>query len=194
VDSDIPTESSGQVQRRVSVARPALPADDRFVSEYTAFYIKIVPPLTGYLIKLGARPSLAAEIVQETMLSAAEQWEAIEDRPAWCRKVASNNFFKQHYSADESNDGLPDDDAGLVAKDVDLDGIIMARFWIYPLLNELPMKQRATLALHLDGLSNREIAKVLDSTPELVSRNLSHAKLKMQSLIKATKDPKEGRS
>jgi DNA-directed RNA polymerase specialized sigma24 family protein len=128
------------------------------------------------------------------MLSAAEQWEAIEDRPAWCRKVASNNFFKQHYSADESNDGLPDDDAGLVAKDVDLDGIIMARFWIYPLLNELPMKQRATLALHLDGLSNREIAKVLDSTPELVSRNLSHAKLKMQSLIKATKDPKEGRS
>ncbi|MGH3669410.1 MAG: hypothetical protein ACRDSH_02065, partial [Pseudonocardiaceae bacterium] len=85
---DFDAQRSGAAIHRIPFPRPgsAQPADK---NNFDKFYRSFVPSLTAFLVWQGAQLVEAADIVQETMSRACQEWSGIDRPMVWARTAAS---------------------------------------------------------------------------------------------------------
>ncbi|MFB6642941.1 sigma-70 family RNA polymerase sigma factor [Streptomyces chartreusis] len=143
--------------------------------EFEAFYREFTPKLVGFLIRQGARLTIAAEIAQETMLTAFRKWAEISNPHAWARRVASRALIRHLSRADaELCEEVPEPSALLASPGA-------AAEWeqqqdLLRLLADLPPRQRQIMAWKYDGHSPAEIAEELGISAETVRASLLKAR------------------
>ncbi|MFJ8948211.1 RNA polymerase sigma factor [Streptomyces sp. NPDC102395] len=164
-----PREATGTAQPVQSAS--AFPSTE----EFEAFYREFTPKLVGFLIRQGARLTIAAEIAQETMTTAFRKWAEISNPPAWARRVASRELIR-HLSRAEADlcEDVPEPSSLLCSPNA-------AAEWeqqqdLLRLLADLPPRQRQIMAWKYDGHSPAEIAEELGISPETVRGSLLKAR------------------
>lgn len=164
-----PREAMGTAQPAQSAS--AFPSTE----EFEAFYREFTPKLVGFLIRQGARLSIAAEITQDTMLTAFRKWAEISNPPAWARRVASRELIRHLSRADaDLCEHVPEPSPLLASPNA-------AAEWeqqqdLLRLLADLPPRQRQIMAWKYDGHSPAEIAEELGISPETVRSSLLKAR------------------
>jgi RNA polymerase sigma-70 factor (ECF subfamily) len=109
------------------------------------------------LIAMGASRADAEDAVQEAMILAWSQWNAIEEPAAWVRTVAVRKHWKQARSRRQT---VPLEEVAEFASDNDLAILAEEQQQVLRLLRNLPAQQRIVAALHFDGLAYEEIAEL----------------------------------
>lgn len=75
---------------------------------FTEFYRASIKPLVAFLILQGATLAEAADIAQDTMISAYHHWHTIAHPHAWTRRVASRAVIRHRVNQPETpTDPLP---------------------------------------------------------------------------------------
>ncbi len=142
-------------------------------AEFSAFYRAFMQRLVGFLIWQGARPAVAAELAQDTMIDALRAWETIEHPQAWARTVASRKWGRRVYEAEPVAD-LPETTGLIVCTDLLEEW--QARHDFLSALDSLPPRQRQVLAWHTSGSTTAEIATELGLSADAVRANLMKAR------------------
>lgn len=141
----------------------------------------------GRLVGLGTAMSgdyeLARDLAQETMLRAHDRWDEVVrfDNPgAWMRRVMTNLVIDQHRRRTRERAALTRLSGRARAIETQRDrGVIWGE-----LIDTLPMRQRAIVALHYgDDLSVDDVARLLQISPGTVKSALSKARQKLRELI-----------
>lgn len=175
--------SDREPREAMGTAQPAQSASTfPSTEEFEAFYLEFTPKLVGFLIRQGARLSIATEIAQDTMLTAFRKWAEISNPPAWTRRVASRELIR-HLSRAEADlcEDVPEPSPLLSSPDA-------AGEWeqqqdLLRLLADLPPRQRQIMAWKYDGHSPTEIAEELGISPETVRSSLRKARLMLAARL-----------
>ena len=147
-------------------------------------------PLKDKLFRLALRITLdraeAEDVVQDTMIrvwNKRDEWKQFESIEAYCLIVAKNLAIDRSQKKEAQNVELTSE----MAEEVDLFGpyeqlVNDERMKIiHRLINELPEKQRLIMQLRdIEGVSYKDIAKVLHLTEEQVKVNLFRARQKVK--------------
>jgi len=174
--------------------QPTLPAthaaQDAYRShdtEFSDFYRHSIVPLIGFLVVLGARPADAADVAQETMLKAYQDWNTITHPKAWVRRVASRAWGRHMARSHEDPvDQLPEHTSLLhPASGIEASGIeaVEQRHTVLQALATLPLRQRQVMAWTFDGYSAPEIAKELGIEPAAVRSSLLKARRSLTACL-----------
>ena len=153
---------------------------DLAVDAFSEFYLSFTPRLVNFLLWNGARLVEAADIAQEAMRRAYEQWDTIDHPKAWCRTVASREYGRRMTDVEIATAEPP---VLLLSYDPD---VIEQRHEVLRRLRQLPPRQRQVLAWTYDGYSPTEIAEELSISPEAVRSNLLKAR---RALAKQLEEP-----
>ncbi|HET6858549.1 MAG TPA: RNA polymerase sigma factor [Streptomyces sp.] len=142
--------------------------------EYSEFFRKHFPRLVKALAVVGATTEEAQDVVQEAMVELLFIWPNCRYPYAWVRKVAWHKYLGT--VAGERRRQEKEREARIASftpvEPVEPD----EGAWVRQLLSELPARQRAVLALFVDGYSNAEIAALLAMDAGTVRSNLRHAR------------------
>ncbi|WDZ83243.1 RNA polymerase sigma factor [Micromonospora cathayae] len=158
----------------VGQRRDALPAET--VAAFSAFYRDEVGKLVAFLVWQGASVADAADVAQETMRRALEQWVTIHRPGPWTRRVASREYARRVAGLPEvPADDLTDRNPLLRAPASEI-AAWEARQEELRLLGHLPGRQRQVMAWTLEGYQPAEIAEQLRMTPEAVRSSLRKAR------------------
>lgn len=187
-------------ERERPIASPAAPADSQRrpdatqrpaerVDEaaFSAFYREFTPTLVAWLIWQGARLPVAADVAQETMIKAYQNWSTINQPAAWARRVASR-ALASHIARIEED---PVDDVG--EHSALLPSLTNVAEWeqrheVLQRLDLLPFRQRQVMAWTLDGYTPAEIAVELRITAEAVRSSLKKARRTLAAYLRAEGD------
>lgn len=129
-----------------------------------------LPALRRFVRRLVARPDLAEDIVQETLLRACTAGAAFAGRsqPATWLAAIALNVLRDHYRKPATRNEVEADDTALAALPAPEEDPVLALMMqemgacIVGYLMELPERQREVLALHdMAGASHGEIAAAL---------------------------------
>lgn len=157
---------------------------------FRAWYNGALPQVYGYVHgRTGGDRELAEEITQQAFISAIRSRRTFDGRVdvlVWVRSIARNALV-DHYRrlTREGRRHL-----SLVVREIALDGD--ARAWtrvddrdeVITALRALPADQRAVTVLrHADGLSVREIARVLGRSESSVESLLSRGRERLRALL-----------
>ncbi|MEW2553666.1 RNA polymerase sigma factor [Streptomyces zhihengii] len=150
---------------------------------FSAFYRTTVRSLVGFLANQGAGMHVAADIAQDTMLSAYERWDTIDQPRAWVHTVASRKLVRSIASCEEQPVEQVPEPTSLLANP---DAIVTweARHDLLPLLRSLPPRQRQVLAWALSGFTPGDIAEQLGMSDEAVRASLYKARRAVAAAIK----------
>ncbi len=154
---------------------------------------QLVPRVFGFALRLTGDRHRAEDLTQETFLRAWRSGLArreVEQARVWLFQIAANAWRDQLRRQrlaperagplDLQQPGLPSD-PGLLAEQRDEVAKALAA------LDALPGRQREVLYLSAcEGLTNQEIAVVLDCTSDAVKTNLSIARRKLREQIQPT--------
>ncbi|MFD5951948.1 RNA polymerase sigma factor [Streptomyces collinus] len=155
---------------------------------FSAFYRATVRSLVGFLVNQGASVHVAADIAQETMLSAYERWDAIDQPRAWVHTVASRALLRRIASCEEQPvQQVPEPTSLLAAPDAITAWEV--RHDLLPLLRSLPPRQRQVLAWALSGFTPGDIAEQLGMSDDAVRASLYKAR---RAVAEAIKEREEG--
>ncbi|MCX5278302.1 RNA polymerase sigma factor [Streptomyces virginiae] len=154
---------------------------------FSAFYRATVRSLVGFLINQGAAVPVAADIAQDTMLSAYERWNTIDRPRAWVHTVASRALLRKMVSCEEQPVEQVPETTSLLA-DTDMIGEWEARHDLLPLLRALPDRQRQVLAWALSGFTPGDIADQLGMSDEAVRASLYKARRAVTAAIKGREE------
>ncbi|MFI6824997.1 RNA polymerase sigma factor [Micromonospora sp. NPDC050187] len=158
------------------------------VAAFSAFYRNEVGRLVAFLVWQGASVADAADVAQETMRRALEQWHIIRSPGPWTRRVASREYARRMAATVE----LPADDlAGrnpLLRASPSEIAVWEARQEELRLLRHLPSRQRQVMAWTLEGYQPAEIAEQLRMTPEAVRSSLLKARRTLAALLSEEPD------
>ena len=141
------------------------------------FYRSATPGLVVFLMWLGAGAEEAADVAQETMIRAWQNWEGIRHPHAWVRAVASREYCRRIADCpDEPTAEIPGPllRPGMAADEAMLLGAEQAR--VLEVLRRLPGRQRQVLAWVYDGYAPTEIATLLNLDPGTVRASLHKAR------------------
>jgi RNA polymerase sigma factor (sigma-70 family) len=158
------------------------PAENPTAIDFVEGYRTIVPRLVGFLRYQGVPLADAADVVQETMISAYPQWNRITHHEAWARRVASRVWARRLARLEF----VPTSGLSEATPLLRIDGDIAEweqRHDVIAILDQLPSRQRQVLAWTLDGHSPREIAAELKMTPEAVRSSLKLARRAVAALL-----------
>jgi RNA polymerase sigma-70 factor (ECF subfamily) len=151
--------------------KPAAPA---FEALYAAQYRQVV----GLLVALGAAPSDAEEVAQESFIKLLARWSrvsAYDDPAAWVRLVAARamtSHLRNQARRREIERSRLLPTAGAAAPDGADD-----RLTLRAALHDLPLPQRQVVVLHHAlGLPVKEIARILRVPAGTVQSRLSRAR------------------
>jgi RNA polymerase sigma-70 factor (ECF subfamily) len=133
----------------------------------------------------GARLPDAADLAQDTMIEALNNWQTIEHPRAWIRRVASRKFGRSLAGTEEPVDQV--DGRPLLPARCDLTDWEQHRD-IRHLLALLPPRQRQVMAWTYDGYEPHEIADELGITAEAVRSSLRLARRKLAEQLPAEDD------
>ncbi|MFC8704878.1 RNA polymerase sigma factor [Streptomyces anulatus] len=170
--------------------RPDLAPDLRQAKgeAFSSFYRATVRSLVGFLVNQGANVHVAADIAQDTMLSAYERWDTIDHPRAWVHTVASHALLRRIASCEEEPvEQVPEPTSLLVSPDAI--GAWEARHDLLPLLRSLPPRQRQVLAWSLSGFTPGDIAEQLGMNDDAVRASLYKAR---RAVAEAVKEREEG--
>jgi RNA polymerase sigma factor (sigma-70 family) len=150
--------------------------EDVDVAAFVVFYRTHISGLVRFLVWMGARLSDAADLAQDTMIEAFNQWQIIEHPRAWARRVASRKYLRHLASTEEPVDQV--DGRPLLPACHDLTDWEQHRE-IRRLLALLPSRQRQVMAWTYDGYKPHEIATELGIAAEAVRSSLKLARRKL---------------
>ncbi|MEU6211793.1 sigma-70 family RNA polymerase sigma factor [Streptomyces sp. NPDC047023] len=150
---------------------------------FSTFYRATVRSLVGFLVNQGASVHVAADVVQDTMLSAYERWDTIDHPRAWVHKVASRALLRRIASCEEQPVQQVLETTSLLAAP---DAIAA---WesgqdLLPVLRSLPPRQRQVLAWALSGFNPGDIAGQLGMNDDAVRASLYKARRAVAEAIK----------
>ncbi|MFF8919602.1 RNA polymerase sigma factor [Streptomyces sp. NPDC015032] len=154
---------------------------------FSAFYRATVRSLVGFLVNQGAGVHVAADIAQDTMLSAYERWDTIDQPRAWVHTVASRALLRKLASCEEQPVEQVPEPTSLLA-DPDAIAAWEARHDLLPLLRSLPPRQRQVLAWALSGFTPGDIAEQLGMNDDAVRASLYKARRAVAEVIKAREE------
>jgi RNA polymerase sigma-70 factor (ECF subfamily) len=142
----------------------------------------------AFLVWQGASVADAADVAQETMRRALEQWNAIRSPGPWTRRVASREYARRmagvvEVPADDLADRTP-----LLRASASEIAAWEARQEELRLLEHLPSRQRQVMAWTLEGYQPAEIAEQLRMTPEAVRSSLLKARRTLAALLREEPD------
>ena len=141
------------------------------------FYRSHTLALVAFVMWLGARAEEAADVAQEAMTRAWQNWEGITSPRAWVRTVASHEYYRRIKAChDELAAEIPGPllGPGMAADEAAMLGAEQAR--VLDVLRLLPYRQRQVLAWYYDGYTPAEIAAVLDLDSGAVRASLHKAR------------------
>ncbi|MFG2825044.1 RNA polymerase sigma factor [Kitasatospora sp. NPDC048365] len=172
------------------VGGPRTPADveESTQGAFGAFYRSFMPKLVGFLMYQGAQGQLAADLAQETMITAHRKWREIRAPEAWTRRVASRALVR-HLSRVEEDlvDEVPDGVSVLLPRPDEL-AELEGRHVFLEVMRALPPRQRQVLAWTVSGYSPSEIAEELQIKPDAVRGNLQKARRAAARRINAVEE------
>ncbi|MEU4233731.1 sigma-70 family RNA polymerase sigma factor [Nonomuraea sp. NPDC026600] len=189
--------SGGAGAPKVTKASEALDGissvDQPAPENFTAFYEREAPRLMGFVVRLGADPHLAADVVQACFVTAFRQWGNLREPRAWLRRVAERKLMRLRDRSRPGEDPvakLPDGEqllapghrSDLVFPEAALEVGEQAD-GVRRLIGELPLRQRQVMAWTVDGYSAEETAKHLGMTPVAVRKNLSRARTTLKDKL-----------
>ncbi|MGQ4465260.1 RNA polymerase sigma factor [Streptomyces violaceoruber] len=154
---------------------------------FSAFYRATVRSLVGFLVNQGASVHVAADIAQDTMLSAYQRWDTIDQPRAWVHTVASRALLRRLASCEEQPVEQVPEPTSLLA-DPDAVEAWEARYDLLPLLHSLPARQRQVLAWALSGFTPGDIADQLAMNDDAVRASLYKARRTVAEAIKAREE------
>jgi RNA polymerase sigma-70 factor (ECF subfamily) len=156
-------------------SRPTVSRQDRAaVAEFEVFYRATAPELTRFLLLQGATITDAAEAVQDTLSSAYQRWDSIDNHRAWSYRVASRTWIRKMTTVKEDlTADLAVPSPLLRATPADAWHV---RHELIAALASLPPKQRQIMAWTLSGYTPAEIAEELQLTSDQVRANLRLAR------------------
>lgn len=154
---------------------------------FSAFYRATVSSLVGFLVNQGASVHVAADIAQDTMLSAYERWDTIDHPRAWVHTVASRALVRRISSCEEQPVEQVPEPTSLLANP-DAIAAWEARHDLLPLLRSLPPRQRQVLAWSLSGFTPGDIAEQLGMNDDAVRASLYKARRAVAEAIKAREE------
>ncbi|GGV35677.1 RNA polymerase sigma factor [Streptomyces spectabilis] len=146
--------------------------------EFSEFFRAEYPRLVRTLAATGARVEEAKDVAQEAMLELAGIWPNCRRPYGWVRKVAWHKYLKIAERDRKRTNG--EWQACLhprVVQDCDDPD---EREWVRQQLVELPPRQRAVMALYVDGYSTDEIAELLKTEVSTVRSHLRHARVALR--------------
>ncbi|MGY5061160.1 RNA polymerase sigma factor [Streptomyces sp. 900105755] len=154
---------------------------------FSAFYRATVRSLVGFLINQGARVHVAADIAQDTMLSAYERWDTIDQPRAWIHTVASRALLRRIASCEEQPVEQVPAPTSLLAHP-DAIAAWEARHDLLPLLHSLPPRQRQVLAWSLSGFTPGDIAEQLGMSDDAARASLYKARRAVAETIRGREE------
>lgn len=155
---------------------------------FSAFYRTTIRSLVGFLVNQGAGVHVAADIAQDTMISAYQRWDNIDQPRAWVHTVASRALVRKIASSDEQPvEQVPEPTSLLTDQDAIANW--ESRHDLLPLLRRLPPRQRQVLAWNLSGFTPSDIAEQLDMSDDAVRASLYKAR---RAVAEALKEREEG--
>ncbi|MDT8428342.1 MAG: sigma-70 family RNA polymerase sigma factor [Pseudomonadales bacterium] len=141
-------------------------------------YLRLI---SSYCLRMTGNRGEAEDLTQETFLKLwthAHSWKPeLASVSTWLHRIAHNlciDFMRRDKSSskEELNENIPDDFD--TAAELDRQALI-AR--LHQALNQLPERQRSALVLNqFQGLSNRDVAAVMDISVEAVESVLARAR------------------
>lgn len=148
---------------------------DRDEAEFVAFFAATWPRLFRTTYAVAGDREHTEDALQTAFAQAWARWErvsAADDRVAYVRRMAINAALSRHRRAPSRHESsvpvLPD----LAAPDDDW----LEREATWRAVGSLPPRQRAVVVLrYYEGLSEREIAEVLDCRPGTVKSQAAAA-------------------
>lgn len=161
--------------------------DGAAVAAFAAFYRAQTPALVRFLVWMGARLPDAADLAQDTMIEAFNNWQTIEHPRTWIRRVASRKYVRRLAGTEEPVDPLVGRPLPPVPCDLtDWEQHHEIRY----LQALLPPRQRQVMAWTCDGYQPHEIAAELGITAEAVRSSLRLARRKLAQQLPAEDEPR----
>lgn len=127
----------------------------------------------------------AEDIAAETFLALTrvKNWNAVKNQPGYLYRAAANTLVRFKYRDRRLQDQLSGDPMyELHDRSVDPPANVHAKE-ILGAMRSLPPKQRAVMALRIDGYSHAEIAHVLGLTEAAVRQNVSRSRQTLRTLL-----------
>ena len=154
---------------------------------------RLVPRILGYATRLlGGDRAEAEDVAQEAMLRlwrVAPDWRRGEAKvTTWLYHVATNLCIDRRRGRMRRGETVGSDDAPEVADDAPGPEVLLMQAdrltALQAALTELPERQRQAVVLrHIEGLTNPEIAAVLDVGVEAVESLTARGKRALQAIL-----------
>ena len=156
--------------------------------------VELLPSLYRYLYRLCGESHLAEDLAQDAVVRAMKALDQLESHAAlraWLFRIGSN-VWRDHCRLAGRIRAMEDEiqnqtlDVPFMATEPGPDEIVNQREqvqWTQQAIMQLPERQRMVLTLVVcEELSHREVAKVLDISPDAVKANLSVARANMRKM------------
>ncbi|MGA5564334.1 RNA polymerase sigma factor [Streptomyces platensis] len=134
--------------------------------------------LTRFLLFQGATWNEAQDSAQDAFAELCRCMPAVSSPRAWLRTVAYRCWLKRptHEEANEEIVHRTSPTTHSWQSPAEALELTSQQRYVAQLLIQLPPKQRAAMAWHLDGFTTKEIARELRTSPGAVLQNLSRAR------------------
>ncbi|GAA2734060.1 sigma-70 family RNA polymerase sigma factor [Actinocorallia aurantiaca] len=161
------------------------------IDAFEVFVHQYAEELTGFALRLVPTEADAHDIVQQALPKLLVQWSGLQQEPVAMAKTIIRNLArdllrKRRRGAEVLGIELQDRPANVPGKDERVQKV-------YAVLHQLPERQRATVALTLDGYGSGEVAEMLGSTPATVRSNLRHAIGRLKEALGIPQETTDGK-
>jgi RNA polymerase sigma factor (sigma-70 family) len=151
---------------------------------FEEFFRADFPRLIGFLINIGYSKGVANDAATDAMAIAYREWPSLESPRAWVRKVArhrAEKLRKRDARGDQIILEMEATDLRLVADDDPERHWLLSEEdrWVAGALACLAPHRKCVMALHLDGFSTAEIARVMGIKESTVRSHLRHARAQL---------------
>jgi RNA polymerase sigma factor (sigma-70 family) len=142
---------------------------------FVMFYRDTIKPLIAFLIVQGASLSDAAEVAQDTLGSAYQRWNTLDNPRAWSYRVASRAWARKHFSVKEEDLTADPPEPSPVLRTTEIDRWEREYDAVHA-ISTLPPRQRQVMAWTLYGYTPSEIAQELGMNTDAVRSSLHKAR------------------
>jgi RNA polymerase sigma factor (sigma-70 family) len=173
-DNEMEKLSTPGSESGTQASRSDLIGNTQREQQFNQFYRLFTPRLVRFLMWHGASLHLSADVAQEAMRRAYDNWETIKRPEAWVRVVAGRELVRHQIDQRlETPVGHIPETPVLLA---DPDAVSEEFESVLKLLRDLPIRQRQVMAWTYDGFSIQEISEILKISEEAVRGSLYKAR------------------